>query len=342
MSDGSASTRRRFLVRTGAAACGVASVGLFAADRLTRPGPRFERALFPEPGNAAVAVLPAPRYDGSLEALLVEGLRAVGARVRGRSVLLKPNLVEFTGGPVNTDPQLVGAAVLALRRLGAGEVVVGEGPGHRRDTEAVVVASGLYDVLREVGAPFVDLNAAPLVRRRLTTRYTGLGELWLPKPVVDADVVVSMPKLKTHHWVGVTLSLKNCFGCVPGRAYGWPKNVLHWQGIESSVLDVAAAVRPSLAIVDGIVGMEGDGPINGTEKPVGVVVVASDPVAADATAARLMGIDGDKVGYLREAGRFLGQSRLERIEQRGEDPERRAQAFAVIDEFARLRLTASA
>ncbi len=340
MTGGAPLTRRRLLVRGTAAACGVASLGLVAADRLTGPAPRYSRSAFPEPGAAAVAVVPVSSYDGPLEAVLLEGLRTIGADVRGRSVLLKPNLVEFTGGPVNTDPRLVGAAVLAFRRLGAAQVVVGEGPGHRRDTEAVVVASGLYDVLRDVGARFVDLNAAPLVRRRLATRFTGLGELWLPRPVVDADIVVSMPKLKTHHWLGVTLSLKNCFGCVPGRAYGWPKNVLHWQGLAGSVVDVAAAVRPGLAIVDGIVGMEGDGPINGTPRPVGVVVLSADAVAADATGARLMGLDADKVGYLSEAGRFLGQARLERIEQRGEDPERSARAFAVNDEFSGLRLRA--
>ena len=65
-----------------------------------------------------------------------------------------------------------------------------------------------------------------------------------------------MPKMKTHHWAGVTLSLKNCFGCLPGRVYGWPKNALHWQGIDGSILDIAGVVRPAYAIVDGIVAME--------------------------------------------------------------------------------------
>ena len=73
-----------------------------------------------------------------------------------------------------------------------------------------------------------------------------------------------MPKMKTHHWAGVTLSLKNCFGCLPGRVYGWPKNALHWVGIDKAILDVAGAVRPGYAIVDGIVAMEGNGPIDGT------------------------------------------------------------------------------
>ena len=117
-----------------------------------------------------------------------------------------------------------------------------------------------------------------------------------------------MPKLKTHHWVGVTMSLKNCFGCMPGRVYGWPKDVFHVRGIPESILDIVAAVRPSLVIMDGIVGMEGDGPIMGDPVPSGVVVVARDLVAADVTGARLMGMDPEKVPYLMEAGRFLGQA----------------------------------
>ena len=110
-------------------------------------------------------------------------------------------------------------------------MTVGEGSGHRRDTQFIAERSGLLDLLRDVDAPFVDLNTAPVRRVALDSQWTALGELWLPAPVLDADLVVSMPKLKTHHWGGVTLSLKNCFGMVPSRIYGWPKNVLHWAGL---------------------------------------------------------------------------------------------------------------
>jgi len=145
-----------------------------------------------------------------------------------------------------------------------------------------------------------------------------------------------MPKLKTHHWVGVTMSLKNCFGCMPGRVYGWPKDVFHVRGIPESILDIVAAVRPSLTIVDGIVGMEGDGPIMGDPVASGVVVVSEDLVAADVTGARLMGMEPEKVPYLMEAGRFLGQSRSELITQRGEDPERLAKRFRPAPSFESL------
>ena len=112
--------------------------------------------------------------------------------------------------------------------------------------------------------------------------------------------------MKTHHWAGVTLAMKNLFGVMPGVYYGWPKNVLHHAGIAESILDITAAVRPHLAIVDGIIGMEGDGPIMGTPRQAGVLVMGTNLPAVDATAARLMGIDPWRVAYLAAASGRLG------------------------------------
>jgi uncharacterized protein (DUF362 family) len=337
-------SRRRFLVRASEVGLGVTAAGLIGANLLRRPERPWDDAAFPPIGQARVAVLKAASYDADLETIVEDGLREVGADVRGRSVLLKPNLVEYDATTaINTDPRLVAAAVLAFQRLGAASVTVAEGPGHRRDTEYVVRQSGLFDALRSVDAPFVDLNVAPIVRRPLHTRYSELRELWLPEVVLRDDVVVvSMPKMKTHHWGGVTLSLKNCFGCVPGRVYGWPKNVLHWAGLEPAIIDVAAAVRPDLVIVDGIVGMEGNGPINGDPKPAGVVVVGDDPVAVDASAAHAMAIDPERVTYLREAGRFLGQVHLEEVTHVGEDLDRVVVPFRLVPAFAHLRAGSTA
>jgi uncharacterized protein (DUF362 family) len=338
--------RRTFLKRAGQVAVASAAVGVAGGvlvprlvDRIGRP---WEADAFPPPGRPSVAVVRATSYDAGLEDVVVAGLREIGADVSGKTVLLKPNLVEFDAGTViNTDPRLVAAAAVAMRRLGAASVTVGEGPGHRRDTQYVVSASGLADALAAVDAAFVDLNTAALVRVPLRSSFTSLAELWLPAPVVDADVVVSMPKLKTHHWAGATLSLKNCFGCVPGRVYGWPKNALHWAGLTEAVVDVAAAVRPELQIVDGIVGMEGNGPIQGTPVDAGVLVLGADPVATDATAARVMGLDPGRIPYLAQAARFLGQGDLQEIRQVGEDPEALAVPFAVLPPFEGLRVGAA-
>ena len=157
-----------------------------------------------------------------------------------------------------------------MLRAGAASVVVAEGPGHRRDIEYLVTATGLYDYLRDVGVRFVDLNHDDVRTVTLGSRFTELTELQLPVELLQADLVVSMPKLKTHHWAGMTGSMKNLFGVVPGAVYGWPKNILHWRGIDNSIVDLVATIRPGLAIVDGIIGMEGDGPIMGTAAPGGL------------------------------------------------------------------------
>ena len=140
-------------------------------------------------------------------------------------------------------------------------------------------------MLRHYKVPFVDLNHDEPVKTLNLGRLTGLEHLYLTRTVASADVVISLPKLKTHHWAGATLSLKNLFGTLPGICYGWPKNELHWRGIDNSIIDIALTRTPDLAIVDGIVGMEGDGPLNGTPKPLGVLVMGPDLVAVDATCA---------------------------------------------------------
>ena len=331
--------RRTFLLRSAEAGLGAAAVGLVGVRVLRHPRKPWDEGAFAPVRRTSVAVLRATSYDGDLEATVLDGLRAIAADVRGRQVLLKPNFVEYDASTaINTDPRLVAATVVAMRRLGAAQVVVGEGPGHRRDTQYVMRSSGLLDALRAVEAPFVDLNTAAVVRRRLRSRYSTLGELWLPEIFADRKMlVVSMPKMKTHHWGGVTLSMKNCFGCVPGRIYGWPKNVLHWAGLEESIVDIAAAVRPGLAIVDGITGMEGNGPINGTPVASGLLVFGHDPVAVDTTAARLMKVDPERVNYLRAAKRFLGQGDPALITDVGEDVERAVHQFTLMPEFAHLR-----
>jgi uncharacterized protein (DUF362 family) len=160
---------------------------------------------------------------------------------------------------------------------------------------------------------------------------TSLGRLALPASLRRADLIVSMPKLKTHHWAGVTLSMKNLFGVMPGIYYGWPKNVLHHAGIPESILDINATVQPHLAIVDGIVGMEGDGPIMGSPRHSGVIVMGTNLPSVDATAARLMKINPWRVSYLAASSGRLGAIAEGHITQRGESIASLAQSFRLID-----------
>src|SRR4029077_8235269 len=117
-----------------------------------------------------------------------------------------------------------------------------------------------------------------------------------------------MPKVKTHHWTGVTLSMKNMFGIVPGARYGWPKNILHWAGIHESILDICATVPPHFVIADAIVGMEGDGPLNGVDINLNRIILSDDPVAADIVCAPLLGLIPERIAHIREASLFLGNA----------------------------------
>jgi len=278
-------------------------------------------------------------YDLPLKEIILRGIRLFRLDVKGKTVVLKPNLVEFDPqGVINTNPAVIAAALEAFRSLGAREVIVAEGPGHRRDNEYLITKSGLYELLKEFRASYVDLNYDDVRPVRLRSSFTNLKQLYLPETLFKADLLVSMPKLKTHHWAGVTLSLKNMFGVVPGSIYGWPKNVLHWAGIQGSILDINSALQiPQFAIVDGIIGMEGNGPLQGQAKQSGVLVFGSDLAAVDATAARLMKIEPRKIKYLSEAGEFLGNIAYERIEQIGEKLEALAQDFRVIESFDYLK-----
>ncbi len=290
------------------------------------------------PRRSRVAVVSAEEYSERLEDVLLSSIREFHLNLCGKSVLLKPNLVEYIAGvEVNTRPVLVGAAAEAFLKLGAKSVVVGEGPGHQRDTYLVLAESGLAAQLRSQKISFVDLNRDELFKVPTRASYTGLGHLWLPRTVLESDFVVSMPKIKTHHWAGVTLSMKNMFGILPGTKYGWPKNVLHWKGIHRSVLDICATAPLHFVIADGVVAMEGNGPLHGTRRNLGKIVLADDPVAADFTCARLMGLDPYRVWHLDRAAHFLGNGSYERIDLIAETLPQKTIPFEVLPEFASLQ-----
>ncbi len=302
--------------------------------------------LRPLEPKAPVHIAPVGDYNADLADVLARQYEHFRAKVplKGKRVVLKPNLVEYHRDKViNTNPHVVAGVIELCRREGASEVIVAEGPGHWRNVEYLVAASGLGDVLRHYKVPFVDLNHDEPVKRVNQGRLTKLEHLFLSRTVASAEVLISLPKLKTHHWAVATLSLKNLFGTLPGICYGWPKNELHWRGIDNSIVDIALTRTPDLAIVDGIVGMEGDGPLNGTPKHTGVLVMGTDLVAVDATCCRLMQLDPEKVAYLvLGARKKLGLLAEPAIEQFGETIAGRKQPFDTVEHFKPLWMGRSA
>jgi uncharacterized protein (DUF362 family) len=313
--------RRTLLVGAGLTAAAVA--GLAAVRRLTLP-------------TAAVFLARGQRYDGPIEQTIRDGLLACGLtpqQLAGRRVLLKPNLVEPSRAAphITTHPALVAAAAHVFQGWGA-EVTVGEAPGHVRDSELVLAESGMDAALDDARLEFADLNYQDV--RWLPNRggNSALDGFYFPRSVVEADLIVSMPKLKTHHWVGMTAALKNMYGVLPGIKYGWPKNVLHHAGIPQTVCDINASLPPTIAIVDGIVAMQGDGPIMGGAKPLGLIAVGTNATAVDATCARVMGLAPERISYLRLAADRLGPIAERRIAERGEHWRDLLTPFEILDQ----------
>jgi uncharacterized protein (DUF362 family) len=278
------------------------------------------------------------RYEDDLLAVIYESLSEFQLSVKDKTVLLKPNLVGHDPqGVMNTHPAVIAATRESFLKLGAARVLIGDGPALDRDTQAILESVRLTEFTGRLGSDFCDLNIDDTERVELETRASRLRELYLPKTVLGVDYFVSMAKLKTHHWAGVTLSMKNLFGVVPGSCYGWPKNVLHWAGIDRSILDINAAARPDFAIVDGILGMEGNGPIQGAPKAAGVLLFGDDPVAVDASACRVMGLNPEKIEYLSRAGTMLGHLEPAKIHQIGEPLGSVSMPFSVLPAFESLR-----
>jgi uncharacterized protein (DUF362 family) len=311
--------RRALLIATGVAAAGV---GLPLV--LRKLGPREK-----------VFIARNQRYGGPLRTTIHDGLLATGIEptsLRGKRVLLKPNMVEPTrlSPQMTTHPAVVLAAAEVFRDWGA-EVVVGEAPGHLRDTELALIESGMRAALDDARLPFADLNYEDVVWTPNRGGASPLEGFYFPRSVAQADLIVSLPKMKTHHWVGMTAAMKNLYGTIPGVVYGWPKNVLHHAGIPQTVYDINASLPKTIAIVDGILCMEGDGPIMGSPKPMGLILIGPNAAAVDATAARIMNLRPENISYLALAANRLGPIDDAHIEQCGEHWQELVKPFSIID-----------
>ena len=282
--------RRDFLLGS------TAALGLAGCGRTAVPRP-------PSPVNITRAAAYSQDIYGTMRRVLAE----YKLNVRGRRVVLKPNLVEFEPeSAINTHPMLVHATLEAFREL-----------GHRWRLRRAPAAGA-----RSIWPPPPDISR--------------LRSLYLPHTVLGSDLLVSMPKMKTHHWAGATPSMKNLFGIVPGGVYGWPKNVLHWAGIHQRLRTCTRCFRITSRFVDGIVGMDGNGPIQERPKPAGVIVSGHDPVAVDATCCRIMQIEPSRIEYLTLAGGLEGIAE-ENIQQIGEKPDFVETRFDLIMELRELR-----
>ena len=255
-----------------------------------------------------------PRIPDGLPALLEQLLEDVDgfARVAGGTVLLKPNL-NFLPSSFNpfalTDPRLLLALAAVLRARGARHVVVGEKPGQGRlSAECRELVAGRFALPPWLEWP--DLDAEP--RRAAPTRTRLLAPtLELPEPWLTADVVIDVPKLKTHTLTDVSLGMKNLFGLLRDD----DRMRHHNEDLHPLLVDLLSVRPPDVTIVDALVGLEGQGPLFGAARPLDLLIASRDCVAADATAAWLMGFEPEAIEHLRLAGTHgLGEARLHALE----------------------------
>src|SRR3954463_5147855 len=147
------------------------------------------------------SILKVPAYDQSVYDIMRRVVAEHAGEVRGRNILLKPNLVEFEPeSSINTHPILVHAAFEAFRALGAATVRIAEGPGHRRNTLDLADAAGYFHTVPHFEDHFTDLNLDDVTRVHPTRQFSRIKKLYLPNTTLRADLLVSMAKMKTHHW----------------------------------------------------------------------------------------------------------------------------------------------
>ncbi len=272
---------------------------------------------------ARVALSACKSYEADILSALRQAWQDAGAPdLSGARVVIKPNLVDvLPGHPTFTHPRVVQALIQFLQdEQQVRSLVVGEGMTFRRDSEAVLEETGFAEMLKKRQVGFVDLNYDDLVPIPLRGGYARMSQLFMARTIAEADALISVPKLKTHHWARTSGSIKNLFGIVPGVKYGWPKNTLHVKGIEAFLAELLDSLPTPrrVAVVDGIVGMQGDGPLYGTGVDAGALIVGTDFLAVDATCARLMGLDPEKILYLQFAAAVgLGQLEAARIQIAG-------------------------
>ena len=242
------------------------------------------------------------RLRTSLETLL-EPLGGMGAFVKkGDRVLLKPNLLTAgrPGKECITRPEIVYCVAQLVQEAG-GKPFFGDSPAFG-SARGVAQANGYLPVMEELSLPIVEFHG-----QRYETESVAFNHLRLCKEAMDADVVINLPKLKSHMQLTLTMGVKNLFGCVPGKMKAW----WHMEAGKDEnrfgemLVETARAINPDLTILDGIIAHEGNGPSGGEPRQLNVLGASSDVFALDRATVEILNVDPALVPTL-AAGKRLG------------------------------------
>lgn len=262
--------------------------------------------------GSPVYVARADRYDPALCDAAVERLfdalpctREIGPDTK---LLLKPNLLAKAAPEkaVTTHPEIVRAALRACKRRGARceNIVVADSAGGvylPAQMRAIYQASGLAAVCEEEGVTAYtacETVQVPVPDGRVVRQFE------LLRPVAEADFIIDLPKLKTHMMTGLTAACKNLFGSVPGlKKAEWHMRFPDRERFGEMLIDLLGVVKPRMALLDAVVGMEGDGPSGGEPRALGLLLAGEDLPNLDLAAAQLIGLTPMRVPYLAAAYR---------------------------------------
>lgn len=242
-----------------------------------------------------VKIIKSPKYDVKfIERQISEALNDLGLDLSNKtSALLKPNIVipAKPGSAIITHPAVVEAMINVLEKKGIKDIVIGEGPGVGADETKAFELSGYKKLAAKKNVKLINLNKAERVE--MQWKY---GAVRLPKLVLESDLYINMPKMKTHGQTVVTLAMKNQKGLLSRT----DKQKFHKLGLHEPLVELAKIIQPHLVVVDAIEGMEGEGPLNGKKKKVGALVIGTNQVETDTVCCEIMGIDPKKVEHLAE------------------------------------------
>ncbi len=270
----------------------------------------------PVKNQSIVSIEPCRQHDdpAAVKAALTRLLDRIGGIESivsaGDRVLLKPNLIldrPYTTG-VTTNPNVVFAMAGLCREAGAREVVVAEGCAVGADTEAVLRNLGFYEMAEAHGCRVVNFHKDTYTHV-VNPMGRNIKRIRLPQTWMESDVVINLPCMKTHDALGATLGLKNMKGVIHPQ----DKKRFHKWGLEQCIVDLAHLTLPELTIIDGTIGLEGDGPVVGDPVNLGLLVASKDTVALDRICLDIMGFEPDEVGYVHMAA-LAGLGRDDRDE----------------------------
>ncbi|MDG6242951.1 MAG: DUF362 domain-containing protein [Methanolobus sp.] len=211
----------------------------------------------------------------------------------GDRVLLKPNVLAARRpeDAVTTHPSVV-AAMCELVKEAGGIPVIGDGSGmtHPGATADAFRVSGMAEVSKKHDVELINFQTGGYVEVEVPDAIH-FPRLFISKAVLDADVLISLPKMKTHELTRYTGAVKNMFGALPLRTRKEMHLLADRKLFGEAVVDLYSVVKPHLAVMDGVIGMEGNGPAHGIPVKSGVVMASFDCVSLDVVASDIMGID---------------------------------------------------